>query len=79
MQSDSSVSAAAETFLAESTLKFYRHALKVMRDADVPALVGGAYDDRVDAHLGEHLAGRRTGRRHARRAVDGQADDTTPS
>jgi hypothetical protein len=37
------VSAAAGTFLAESTIKFYRHALKVMRDAGVQALVGGAY------------------------------------
>lgn len=43
MQSDSSVSATADTFLAESTIKFYRHALKVMRDAGVQALVGGAY------------------------------------
>lgn len=43
MQSDSSVSAAADTFLSASTIKFYRHALKVMSDAGVPALVGGAY------------------------------------
>lgn len=43
MQSDSSVTAATNEFLEESTIKFYRHALKVMADAGVPALVGGAY------------------------------------
>ena len=43
MQSDSSVTAATNEFLSASTIKFYRHALKVMEDAGVPALVGGAY------------------------------------
>jgi hypothetical protein len=43
LQSDSSVTAATNGFLTESTVKFYRHALKVMEDAGVPALVGGAY------------------------------------
>lgn len=43
MQSDSSVSAAADTVLAESTIRFYRHSLRILADAGVPALVGGAY------------------------------------
>src|ERR1044072_480849 len=43
MQSDSSVSAAADTVLDESTIKFYRHALQVLKEGGVPALVGGAY------------------------------------
>ncbi len=29
--------------LSEATIRFYRHALKILADADVPALVGGAY------------------------------------
>jgi len=29
--------------LSESTVRFYRHALKILADANVPALVGGAY------------------------------------
>jgi len=37
------VSAAAEPFLAESTIRFYRRALQVLKDGGVPALVGGAY------------------------------------
>ncbi len=37
------MSAAAEPFLDESTIRFYRRALQVLKDGDVPALVGGAY------------------------------------
>ena len=37
------MTATAEPFLHESTIRFYRDALKVMKDAGVPALVGGAY------------------------------------
>jgi hypothetical protein len=43
MQSDSSVSAAADTVLDEATIRFYRHALQILKDGEVPALVGGAY------------------------------------
>jgi hypothetical protein len=34
---------AATEVLDESTISFYRHSLRVMEDAGVPALVGGAY------------------------------------
>jgi hypothetical protein len=37
------VSAVPPTVLAQSTIDFYRKALRVMSDAGVPALVGGAY------------------------------------
>src|SRR6185369_833414 len=39
----SSVSAAPDTILDESTIRFYRHALRILEDGGVPALVGGAY------------------------------------
>src|ERR1041385_1607980 len=43
VQSDSSVSAAPDTILDEATIQFYRDALQILKDGEVPALVGGAY------------------------------------
>ena len=33
----------AQAFLSEHSLRFYRHALAILKDADIPHLVGGAY------------------------------------
>ncbi len=37
------MAAIADGFLSEATLRFYRHALAILKEADVPHLVGGAY------------------------------------
>lgn len=37
------MAAISDGFLSEATLRFYRHALAILKDADVPHLVGGAY------------------------------------
>lgn len=37
------MSAAPDAVLDEATIRFYRHALQILKDGEVPALVGGAY------------------------------------
>jgi hypothetical protein len=37
------MAAVPETVLSESSIRFYRHALAILKDAEVPHLVGGAY------------------------------------
>jgi hypothetical protein len=37
------MAAIPQAVLAESSIRFYRHALAILKDADVPTLVGGAY------------------------------------
>lgn len=37
------MAALPETVLSEQSVRFYRHALAILKDADIPHLVGGAY------------------------------------
>ena len=37
------MAAIPETVLSESSIRFYRHALAILKDAEIPHLVGGAY------------------------------------
>jgi hypothetical protein len=37
------MAAIPETILSESSIRYYRHALAILRDAGIPHLVGGAY------------------------------------